>query len=698
MVSHHDKAGPSHWLLLQLVVAGAAIACYGNTLLNDFCDDGIPIVANNELVQAPGRWLDCWTTDHWYISKDITPNRDLLYRPAALTSYRIVRSLFGPTALPQLATNILLHAIIAAGLCRLARRLDFSFWLAVAAGLLFAVLPVHSEVINNVVGRADLLATLGVVCSLLAYRRVLHSESLADMVNWSILTGAACFLAMSAKESGVSIIALLPIFHIYYCRIDPHRPTVQRLHAIRLAYLIVPVLAYFALRYYALDGQLFQKPAPTKTINFLVDAPSWQMALGVVQLWGMYWSKTLWPQTLCVYYSINELRLATNLYSPSVLWGMFCFVSLLIGSIIAWRRGCRAVALISLCLLIAYLPTSNLLVLIQISFAERIWYLPSLWACLLLAMAIEPIIRSRIGISIGCAILVAMLGRTWIRNSEWQNNLSLYLAAYRSHPDGVVDLKKCGQSLVDNGQLAKGIPLLQRAIEIDLGFTDAQRSLGQAFAMAKQYQAALHHLQIANMQVPGDPETVRDLNKISGLMLESQSQVLESLRRNADENPDNLNAELRLVKKLRELNQFDKLIERLNLKEMAFSQHAQWQHEYAVTHVYLDQRDQAIDRYLKAISLDNTNVQRMIELAMLLLERREHDDLEQAWQLTIKAKAIDPQAAQILVCQAELLALQGEFSQAHQLYLEAIRAMPEGSAIRRIYEQRAKALGMEVNR
>ncbi len=696
MVSDLDKTDASHWLLLQIVIAGVAITCYGNSLLNDYCDDGVPIVVNNELVHEPGRWLDCWTTDHWYMSRNITPNRDLLYRPAALTSYRIIRSIFGPTALPQLALNIFLHALISVGLSHLARRLGVSVWLAAAAGLLFAVLPVHTEVINNVVGRADLLATLGVLCCLLAHQRVIHSHTRTDVVSWSALAAVACFVAMSAKESGVSVVAMLPVCHIYFCSTMPNRPPHRWLHPWRLVYVVIPVVVYFTLRYYALDGHLFQKPAPTKTINFLVDAPAWQKVLGALQLWGMYWEKTLWPKTLCAYYSINELKLATSIFVPSVMWGLLTLASLVVCSILAWRRGCRMVILITVCLMASYLPAANLLVLIQISFAERIWYLPSLWVCLLLVMAIGPLLRSRTGVVIGCMVLCAMLSRSWIRNSEWKNNLTLYTAAYRVHPDGVVDLRKCGQAMVNAGQVAEGIPLLQRAIEIDLGFTDAQRSLGLAFAMIGQYPAALHHLQIANMQVPGHPKTIRDLNEVSRLVLESHPQELAMLKLRADENPENLDAELMLIHKLRELNQLEQLIERFKLKETAFARHAQWQHEYAVTHVYLDQRDQAIDRYRQAISLDESNVQRMIELAMLLLERRAQDDLEQAWLLTVKAKAIEPHAPNMLICQAELLALKGEFVQAYRLYNEAIRAIPKGTTLRRIYEQRAKALGMKV--
>ena len=145
------------------------------------------------------------------------------------------------------------------------------------------------------------------------------------------------------------------------------------------------MLVYFLLRYYALGGQLFQRPALTKTVNVLVDAPAWQHALGVVQLWGMYWAKTFWPAELCIEYSINAVRLATSIFDPYVLLGLVVTVGLAVISVRAWRRGRPQTAFIVLALMAAYLPTANAFVLIQVFFAERIWYLPSVWVALLVA-------------------------------------------------------------------------------------------------------------------------------------------------------------------------------------------------------------------------------------------------------------------------------------------------------------------------
>jgi len=198
-------------LRAEWVAAAAAIICYLNVLPNHFCYDDNPIVRFNEKVNEPGHWLTIWMTDYWSQARDQAPNRDLLYRPIALSSYRLVRTVAGPDPMPQHLVNVLLHALVAALLVRLCRRMGLSDAISLAAGVLFAVLPIHSEVVAGVVGRADILATLGVLLALLAHRRSLSAASRSTTAGWRIAAALAAFGAMGAKENGVSVIPLVLI-------------------------------------------------------------------------------------------------------------------------------------------------------------------------------------------------------------------------------------------------------------------------------------------------------------------------------------------------------------------------------------------------------------------------------------------------------------------------------------------------------
>lgn len=689
----------SHWPALRgdVLAAVAAIICYLNVLPNDYCYDDDAIVRLNEKVNEPGQWLAIWTTDYWSQAREHVPNRDLLYRPVALNSYRLVRTLAGHHPFPQHLVNLVLHALVAALLVRLCRRMGLSEAISLAAGLLFAVLPIHSEVVAGVVGRADILATLGVLFALLAHRRSLLAAPRSAIAGWRVAAALAAFGAMGAKENAVSVIPLVIIWDAFLTR--SKRASDVGLNwwsgrtLRRLVYILAPTLLYFGLRYIALEEHIYQRPALTKTVNVLVDAPWWQQFLGVLQLWGMYWAKTLWPGVLCINYSINSVRLATSLFDPHVLLGMAIMAGLIIGAVVGWRKNAPTVAWLAAAIVVSYAPTANAFVLMQVFFAERVWYLPSAWAVLLIAWIAAPALRFRLWRTVGIVLLLAMTARCWIRNSEWRDNGTLFAAAYRDHPDAAGCLYLYGQWLANNGAYTDGVKLLNRAVDMDLGYTDAIRALGQAHFRAGKWPDAVRYLQIADMQVPGHAPTAAALEEASRELSRHESEHLSRLTQAAEDHPDDVDAEVAVARKLRELGRVRDAADRFRAGEQRFSAFALWQYEYAVTFVYLNDRDGAIERYRRAIELAPDDPQRMIELAMLLLERRQDVDLDQAWELAARASRLAPGAPAVLNCRAELLALRGDVKGAIAAYQEAIRALPPGSEHRRVLEQRAKALG-----
>lgn len=684
------------WRRAELVAAAAAIVCFLNVLPNDFCYDDDPIVRFNPKVNSPGQWLAVWTTDHWWETQDATPNRDLLYRPVSLSSYRLVRIVGGVHPLPHHLLNVILHALSCALIARLCRRLGGAESAALIAGTLFAVLPIHTEAVAAVVGRADLLATLGVLLALLMHRRSMTAATRLGVASWRAAAALAAFAAMGSKESGISVVALTVLMDAYWHRHLREPIGGRRWWAwgtlMRLAYLLIPLGVYLVLRGYALGGRLYQQPPATKTINVLVDAPTWQHVLGVIQLWGMYWAKTVWPHILSVKYSINSIRLATSPMDPHVVIGALILVGLVVASVVAWRNGVRSVAFLSAVLGLSYLPTANAMVLMQVFFAERVWYLPSVWIAILAGLAIMPLMRRPASWMVFGLLALAMTARCWLRNVEWQDNRMLYAAAYLDQPDAVGPLQLYGQWLVHHGQYERGVELLNRAIEIDLGFTDAHCALGEAYLQADDLATALHHLQMADMQAPGHPPTEQALARVSRELSE-RDEELKHLAQRVDENPGDVDAEVALVRRLRELGRAGEALARLRQREHLFGEHVTWQAEYAVTLVYLNDRDRAIERYRKCLELDPDDPQRAAELAMLLLERREDDDLDEAWQWATHAAKIAPHAPAVLGCRAELLAVRGDLAAAVALYDQAIRILPPDGAQRRVFEQRAKALG-----
>jgi protein O-mannosyl-transferase len=719
------RTATTEWL-----VAAMAVACFLNVLPNDFCYDDIPIVEHNRLVNEPGQWTAIWTTDVWSSTPYAGPNRDLLYRPVTMTSYRLVKSVFGEEPLPHLMLNVMLHAMACMLVVRLTRMVGGTNQAALIAGTVFAVLPIHTEVVANVVGRADLLATIGVMVALLCQRSATMAQTRSTTALYSAGTLLAAFVAMGAKESGIAVIPLIVLFDAlmgYRQRSsNPLVPTSKSASRswwsgatmARLGPLLIPLGAYLALRYYALDGTLHQQPPVSKTVNVLVDTPWWQHTLGVVQLWGMYWAKTFWPAVLSVKYSINSIRPATTLLHPHVLLGAAVTVGFIVWSLRAWRRGHRHIATISLALLICYAPTSNTIVLIQVYFAERIWYLPSVWVAVLIGLATAPLLfadryhwpiapPARIASQVAFALLVmAMAARCWVRSAEWRDNGTLYAAAYRDQPNAVGPLQLYGAWLAAHGEYLQGVFLLEQAVAIDPGFTDAHLSLGEAHLAAERWEQAMNHLQVAAMQDADNPRVQPMLHAAKNQLTALRIDQLEAIRRRADERADDSHPQIELIDALRRVGRLGEALERIERFDNHFANDPKWQYSCAVVYVYAGQRDAAIERYRRYLDIASgpeheagtspaNQAQASVELAMLLLERREADDVEEAKRWCQHASEFAVDQPMVHACQAEVAVAEGDITGAIRSYRRALDRLPEGSGQRQMFEQRLKSLGGE---
>ena len=682
----------------EWIVGFTAVACFVNILPNDSCYDDNPVIRYNDKINAPGQWSAIWTTDYWSQTAAESPHRDLLYRPITLTVFRLTHAIAGDKAWAYHLLSVALHALVSVLVVRLARLAGLNATGALAAGLMFAVLPIHGEVVAGAVGGADLLATGGTILAILFHNRARGTAPQWSAMGFASAAAIAAFVAMGAKESGIASVPLVVLWDALAD--NRNRSTTERNRwwslrtAARLSYLLLPLAAYVALRFYALGGTLHPSPAPTKTVNVLVDAPIWQHALGALQLWGMYWARTLYPKTLCIEYAINSVRLATSPIDVDVLLGVAVTIALLAGAVIAWRRGNRVIAFLVAALVVGYVPTSNAVVLIQVFFAERIWYLPSVFAVLLIGFAAGRLPGRPVWQVAGLVIVLAMSARCWVRNAEWRDNETLYAAAYRDHPNSVLALHLYGQWLVQHGDFEQGVELVRRALDIDVGFTDAHRTLGAAYLAHGRYADAIRHLQIAEMQVPGHPPTRVALEQAAAKRMTGGAAAdLDRLQHAADAEADDIEAQLTLIRALRELGRTEEALGRLRGGESRFGDKTAWQAEYAVTLVYLDRRDEAIAHYRQALQPAPQSPQLLVELAMLLLERRAEGDLDDARQLAAQAEHLAPDDPVVLACRAEVQALRGDVSGAVQLYQRAIEALPPADPRRRMFEERAKVLG-----
>ena len=148
-----------------LLVFVAAVALYLPAGRYGFVQDDRAIVASNPASHSIGAALRAFDDPYWPRESGAG-----LYRPVTILSYAVDWTLSGGRPGWLHLINALWHGVATVLLVILLAR-----WLptlgAAAAGLVFAWHPVHVEAVASLVGRAELLAAVGILGAVLAARR-----------------------------------------------------------------------------------------------------------------------------------------------------------------------------------------------------------------------------------------------------------------------------------------------------------------------------------------------------------------------------------------------------------------------------------------------------------------------------------------------------------------------------------------------
>ncbi|HYW12957.1 MAG TPA: tetratricopeptide repeat protein, partial [Longimicrobium sp.] len=424
---------------------------------------------------------------------------------------------------------------------------------AAGAGVLFAVHPVHVEAVANLVGRAEVLATLAVLAACHLY--LLPGRRGAGRTAGIVLLYVAGLLA---KESAVALPALLLVVDALRGRgagrgADPGEaealddgegggtgvPALLRRNAGVLAALVAGLAAYLVQRQSVLGGSgAGSDPAP-----YLLDLSTADRLATAVRLWPEYLRLMLYPADLSSEWGPDALRPAT--WGEPLVWiGMLLGMALAAAAWRSWAGG-RWIAAAVCWFAAAVLPVSQLLFPVGVLLAERTLYLPSVALAFLLPPLADTLRRHPARIrpaAMAAALVLALLAaRTWTRTPSWKSTETVLKQLMRDHPDVWLVEWKAAELLVladrpgealpwyrrarekvdgnhrgmnvgyasvllDLGRADEAEAVLRRTLRIDPGLPRARVDLGSALVQRGRYREALAVLDARGPR-PDDPRT-----------------------------------------------------------------------------------------------------------------------------------------------------------------------------------------------
>ncbi len=459
------------------VIAVLAILPYLNGLQGDFCFDDPEVIRDNPMVTAPTASAMGLIKTTSYLGKP-------LYRPVTMLSY-FANARLSASPVGYHVVNVFLHMLVSLAVWKLAWVFLGSAVGATAAAALFAVHPIHTEAVTNIVGRAELFAALFAVVSLLASVRAAQERG-RNAAAWLAISLLALAVGMLAKEN---VFTAIPVSVIAYLWVKPTR-SVREVATLVLPFALLAI-AYLAMRM-LLAGSLTLAAQPDLQDNPLAHVPlAPRLETALVVLW-QYLSLLALPLRLSADYSFNAVPVVGSALDPRFLaaTALFVLLALLIGLNV---RRAPVLALAAMLVAVPLALTANILFPIGTIKAERLLYLPSFGWCLACGWLIAQ--SSHRGhdwwLVVVTLLVVGYAGRTWVRNRDWQNNLTLFAATVQTSPRSAKAHYNLAKAYEDRGQIDAAMQYFRETITIYPPDAEAAFGVGRIYDKKGLYNDAL---------------------------------------------------------------------------------------------------------------------------------------------------------------------------------------------------------------
>jgi tetratricopeptide (TPR) repeat protein len=351
---------------------------YGSSLKNKYNLDDNYVIVNQLLTNQGIKAIpDIFTSN--YINKKQESHS---YRPVTLSVFAMEYELFGAKPLISHFINVLLYGLCCFLVFRLVLHLrpDKNYLLlAFITAVIFLILPVHSEVVNNVKCRDELLSfafALGACIQFLNYGR---KKSYTYLMIGLVLLA----LSLLSKKSSLPLLAVIPIMTSMFTLARKRK--IFTLTGIFIAFLI-------ALRF--LKSVLVENTTKVREIKFfenpLFDRSQYSFfdripaAIATV---GEYIRLLIFPEELISYYGYNQVEIPT--WSHFSVWVVLLLIAGLVVLLIKCWKDKPLVSFSILWFFITISMFSNLVKPVVGIIGERFAFLPSLGFALLIAVALH---------------------------------------------------------------------------------------------------------------------------------------------------------------------------------------------------------------------------------------------------------------------------------------------------------------------
>jgi protein O-mannosyl-transferase len=496
-------------LVLGSVLFLLAFLLYSNTFEHDWVLDDFGVFKDNFFVtKGIDGYSDILTHSYRHGSGNFT---DDLYRPVSQLMFATEWELSPDNPGLSHVINVLFYAFNAILLFFVLRKLfkKTNIWIPFAISLLYVVHPIHTEVVANIKSRDEIVSFFFTLLTLLALIKSVEVETISKKIITWILSLVLFTTGMFTKESGVTMLAAIPLIYYFFTEAK------WKDYVGTILVLGVGVGIYFMTKSAVLANGLHKGTFTVSIVdNYFYDAELLTGWATAIMLLGKYFLLLVIPHPLACDYSYNQLPLVTfgNIWA---IVSLLFYLGITLYAILQIKKK-SPIAFGILFFIITMSITSNLLIRFGSSFAERFLFVPSLGFCIAIVFVIIKLFKWDISekpkwtknqrmmmISMVGVVSLLFSVKTISRAADWKDQLTLfskdietcpnsahlnlyYALALRDQAKNYEDQNKKVtdpikfQKNIDlyvNGN-KKAIDVLKKAVQIYPKYADAYQQLG----------------------------------------------------------------------------------------------------------------------------------------------------------------------------------------------------------------------------
>jgi tetratricopeptide (TPR) repeat protein len=532
--------------LHKIIIFAICCLLYANTLKHDYAlDDAIVIYDNEFTTQGFSGIGDLLKYDTFRGFFKVEGKEALVaggrYRPLTPILFAVLYQFFGASPMAGHLLNVLLYALTCLLLYMVLLRLFspdgkeekagvYAYFVSFIAAMIFAVHPIHTEVVANIKGADEvvtlLLSLVAVWYSLKAY---FDKNKLANI--WASI---AFFMALMAKENAITFLAVVPFAYYFFTKAKGGEIFKQTLP------FIIGAVLFIALRTYIL-GFITSEPSQELMNNpflKLVDGRYIDFTFGekmatIFFTLGKYLQLLFFPHPLTHDYYPRAVGIMT-FGDWRVILSVLAYVAMGIYALIRLpKRDPISFGII------AYLATlsiaSNIVIGVGTNMNERFTFMPSIGFALIVAVLgyrftnrmtaakkLKELNQLPLALGFFALIIFLFSVKTVTRNTAWKNNFTLFTtdvktstmsAKLRNSAGGVLieEASKTNNETEKKRMLNEAVGHLQEAVKIHPGYKNAYLLMGNANNYLQNYDVAVQNYQQAMKLDPNYEEAQNNL-------------------------------------------------------------------------------------------------------------------------------------------------------------------------------------------